>query len=351
MRIVVFGSTGLAGRAIASQLRKSGHDVVCPLREVPRDPEDKDSWEWEGDKYYADLTNYKSAYDCIRGTGIYVPVDAVVVAAGSVGGIQFNMENQLRQWYINQAIGMNTIAASYECGIKKLIYLASSCCYPSNVDCNMTESMFGASDMLEPTNKGYATAKINCARFAESIKSSGFDYVTLVPTNLYGDGDNYENGRSHVVAALIRKAIEARAGSGIMTVWGSGSPVREFLHSSDLASAVEHVLGIEKPEALYNVGTGVGHCITILASLIAEILNVRIDYDTSKPDGMRRKVMDVSRIESTGWKAETSLAIGLEQTIANLLESKTARGWKQLYDLAQAVTKINKPVDSVLQSA
>ena len=241
---------------------------------------------------------------------------AVIDAAAKVGGILANQEDQLGFLLENMQIQNNLISAALAMDIPKFIFLGSSCIYPKMAPQPLKEEYL-LTGPLEPTNEGYALAKITGVKLIEAARNQlGKDYLSLMPTNLYGPNDNFDLKTSHVLPAMIRKFHEAKENNNApVTLWGTGNPMREFLHADDLARAV--VFSLEHPmeHSLYNVGTGKDISIKELALMIQEIVEHKgeIRWDTSKPDGTPRKVLDVGRLRDGGWDAQISLQIGLEE--------------------------------------
>ena len=253
--------------------------------------------------------------------------DAVIVAAAKVGGIQANNIYPAEFLYDNLAIAANCIHGAHAAGVKRLLFLGSSCIYPKHAPQPMPEDCL-LTGPLEPTNEAYAIAKIAGLKLAQFYRRQyGVLYHSAMPTNLYGPGDNYHPTNSHVLPALIRRFHEARqAGLPEVTAWGTGSPRREFLHVDDLADACTFLLRQENPPDWINVGTGVDVTIKELTELVAEATGYRgrIVWDATKPDGTPRKLMDVSRLTTLGWKARTGLREGLDKTSAAYLAEQAA---------------------------
>lgn len=252
--------------------------------------------------------------------------DAVILAAAKVGGIHANNSYPAEFIYQNLMMETNVIHQSYEANVRQLLFLGSSCIYPRNAAQPMREDAL-LTGILEATNEPYAIAKITGIKLCESYnRQYGVDYRSVMPTNLYGPGDNFHPENSHVLPALLQRFHEAaKTGKDEVTVWGSGKPRREFLHVEDMAEASLFVL--ELPKAAYeantqpmlshiNVGTGEDISIGELAQLIARVVdfNGRIVFDTSKPDGTPRKLMDVTRLAAMGWKARIALEEGIAAT-------------------------------------
>ena len=240
--------------------------------------------------------------------------EVIIDAAARVGGILANDTYPYEFLMDNMLIQNNLIRAAHENNVSKFIFLGSSCIYPKFAPQPLKEEYL-LTDSLEPTNEWYAIAKISGVKLIEALrKEFNRDYVSLMPTNLYGPNDNYDLKTSHVLPAMIRKFHEAKeAGNTPVKLWGSGTPMREFLYVDDLGKAVLHALENSLDEHLYNIGTGVDLTIKSLAQLIQEAVGHKGDiiWDSSKPDGTPRKLMDNSKIESQGWKAEVSLAQGI----------------------------------------
>jgi GDP-L-fucose synthase len=241
----------------------------------------------------------------------------VIAAAARVGGIMANKEHPYLFLMENLQIQNNLIEAAHRHGVEKFIFLGSSCIYPKLAPQPLREEYL-LSGPLEPTNEWYALAKIAGAKACEAIhRQFGKAFFSLMPTNLYGPNDNYDLESSHVLPAMIRKFHDAKvAGHAPVTLWGSGSPLREFLHVDDLASAIRFALEHELPADLYNVGTGDDLPIKELAHLIQDIIghHGEIHWDRSKPDGTPRKLLDVSKLAEAGWQASIGLADGIRQT-------------------------------------
>ena len=245
--------------------------------------------------------------------------DVVLHAAAKVGGIEANRTRQAEFLYDNLMIGANVIEAAHRSGVERTVVLGSSCIYPREAPQPIAESSL-LTGPLEPTNEGYAIAKIAALELGRMYhRQYGTDVVSLMPTNLYGPNDNYDPTGSHVVAALIRKFHEATvAGSPTVTVWGTGTPRREFLHVDDLADATLHVLRHHTGEEHLNVGWGRDISIRELAELIGEVVGYEgeLEFDTSMPDGMPRKLLDTTRLTELGWSPRIQLRDGLAEAYA-----------------------------------
>jgi len=267
--------------------------------------------------------------------------DQVYLAAAKVGGIHANNTFPADFIYENLMVQANVIEAAFRSGVRKLLFLGSSCIYPRMAEQPMNESAL-LTGTLEPTNEPYAIAKIAGIKLCESYNrqygaSHGVDYRSVMPTNLYGPGDNYHPENSHVLPALFRRFHEAKvSGSSSVTLWGTGKARREFLYVDDMASASVHVMNLQ--QAVYaahtlpmqghiNVGSGLDVTITEAAEMIREVVGFKgaIEYDTSKPDGAPRKWMDSQKLHALGWKPSYSLIAGLRKTYADFLQNPSVR--------------------------
>lgn len=248
--------------------------------------------------------------------------DAVIVAAGKVGGIHANNTYPAEFLQQNLAIATNCIHGAWTHGVKRLLFLGSSCIYPKLAPQPMHEEHLLTS-ALEPTNEAYAIAKIAGLKMAEYYrKQYSVIYHSAMPTNMYGPGDNYHPQNSHVMPALIRRFHEAKlAGQAEVMAWGTGSPRREFMHADDLADACAFLMKLENPPDLVNVGCGTDVTIRELVELVAKAVGYEgtIVWDATKPDGTPRKLLDTSRLTSLGWKPRLNLADGLAQTYQSFL--------------------------------
>ena len=253
--------------------------------------------------------------------------DAAIIGAAKVGGIHANNTYPAEFIYDNLFIAANCIHGAYRAGVKRVLFLGSSCIYPKLAPQPMPETCL-LTGPLEPTNEAYAVAKIAGLKLCEYYrKQYGVLYHSAMPTNLYGPGDNYHLQNSHVLPALIRKFHEAReAGRAEVVAWGSGSPKREFLHVDDLADACAVLLNLTDPPDLINIGLGTDVTIRELTELVAQVTGFkgRITWDSSKPDGTQRKLLDVSRLTALGWQARIGLREGVEKTYASYLAEKGA---------------------------
>lgn len=253
--------------------------------------------------------------------------DGAIIAAGRVGGIYANSAYPAEFIFQNLAIAANTIHSAYRHGVARLLFLGSSCIYPKHAPQPMPEDCLLASP-LEPTNEAYAIAKITGLKLCQYYrKQYGVLFHSAMPTNLYGPGDSYNLENSHVLPALIRKFHEAKeAGRPEVAAWGTGSPRREFLHVDDMADACALLMTIPSPPDWINIGSGTDVTIRELTEAVAAATNYRgrIVWDATKPDGMPRKLLDVSRLAGLGWRARTGLAEGIASTYASFLKEKAA---------------------------
>ena len=306
-RVYVAGAQGMVGSAIVRQLRSHGYSqVVTPNRSE------------------LDLADQAA----VRNFFIRERIDQVFLAAAKVGGIFANDTYPADFIYHNLIIEANVVDASFRSGVRKLLFLGSSCIYPRRAAQPMSEDAL-LTDVLEPTNEPYAIAKIAGIKLCESYNrqygdSHGVDYRSVMPTNLYGPGDNYHPENSHVIPALIRRFHEAKInGLPEVIIWGSGTPLREFLYVDDMAAACIHVMNLPKdflkkhtrPMLSHiNVGSGSDISIADLARLIGATVGYtgRIVFDTSKPDGSPRKLLDSSLIHSLGWEKKLGLHLALK---------------------------------------
>lgn len=304
-RIFVAGHNGMVGSALVRELEQL-NDIEIITR----------------NRHELDLLSQKAVIDFFKTEKI----DEVYLAAAKVGGIYANNTYPAEFIYQNLMIECNVINAAHENNINKLLFLGSSCIYPKNVSQPMREDAL-LTDTLEKTNEPYAIAKIAGIKLCESYnRQYGRDYRSVMPTNLYGQNDNFHQENSHVIPALLRRFHEARlANAETVVVWGSGTPMREFLYVDDMAKASIHVMNL--PREIYsentepmlshiNVGTGVDCTIRELAETIASVVGFEgeIIFDSNKPDGTPRKLMNVERLANMGWRWSTSLRDGLTLT-------------------------------------
>ena len=242
--------------------------------------------------------------------------DYVFLAAAKVGGIVANNTFRADFIYENMMIQTNVIHHSYLNGVKKLLFLGSSCIYPKLAPQPLKEEYL-LTGLLEPTNEPYAIAKIAGIKMCDAYRDQyGCNFISVMPTNLYGPNDNYDINNSHVLPALLRKFITAKnKGESAVTIWGTGSPLREFLHADDLAAACLFLMETHNESGLVNIGVGEDISILDLAKMVKQIVGFEgeIQTDTSKPDGTPRKLMDVSKLTNLGWKASISLEDGIQK--------------------------------------
>lgn len=308
-KIYIAGHRGMVGGAILRQLQ-ARQDAGEALELVTRT------------RAALDLTDQASVRDFMRSE---VP-DVVILAAAKVGGIMANKSYPAEFIYENLMIECNVIHQAHAAGVQQLLQLGSSCIYPRDAAQPMAENAL-LTGPLEPTNEPYAIAKIAGIKLCESYnRQYGVDYRSVMPTNLYGPGDNFHPQNSHVLPALIRRFHETtRDGATEVVIWGSGKPMREFLHVDDMAEASLFVLDLPRDayaaqthpmQSHINVGTGRDISIAALAQMVAEVTGFkgRLVFDTSKPDGTMRKLMDVSRLADMGWRARIDLKDGLRET-------------------------------------
>jgi len=249
--------------------------------------------------------------------------EVVIDAAAKVGGILANNDYPYQFLMENMQIQNNLVDGALNAGIEKFIFLGSSCIYPKFAPQPLKEEYL-LTDSLEPTNEWYALAKITGVKACQAIrKQFNKDYVSLMPTNLYGYFDNFDLETSHVLPAMLRKFHEAKLNNTPVTLWGSGTPMREFLFVDDMAQAVVYALENELPEYLYNIGSGKDITIKELAVIIQQVTGHQgeIIWDTEKPDGTPRKLMDVSKMATLGWEYSTELKEGIEKTYSWFLEN------------------------------
>ena len=295
-KIYVAGHRGLVGSAIVRLLRTRGFSDLITRVHSELDLRDQ---------------------SVVRNFFAQEKPDIVVLAAARVGGIKANSDAPVEFLIENVEVQNNAISAAHESGVRKLVFLGSSCIYPKLARQPIPESAL-LTGPLEPTNEAYAIAKIAGIKLCQAFaREYGANFISVMPTNLYGPGDNFDLETSHVLAALLRKAHEAKVNRHReLVVWGTGEPRREFLHVDDFASAVLFLLeNYDSPEII-NVGCGEDISIRCLAELIGEIVGFEGDlsWDRSKPDGTPRKLLDVSKIEKLGWKATIPLRNGIAQT-------------------------------------
>ncbi|MDJ0699528.1 MAG: GDP-L-fucose synthase [Woeseiaceae bacterium] len=295
--VFVAGHGGLVGSALCRRLDRAGETTVTASRDE------------------LDLTDQQAVETWIADND----VDQVYLAAAKVGGIHANDTYPAEFIRDNLVIQSNVIHAAWKHGVKKLLFLGSSCIYPKHADQPMVEESL-LTGPLEPTNEWYAVAKIAGIKMCQAYrKQYGFDAISVMPTNLYGPGDNFDLETSHVLPALIRKFSEAKdRGESSVTIWGTGTPRREFLHVDDLADACVFLMDKYSSADIVNIGWGRDISIAELASLIQGIVGFEGDlvFDKDKPDGTPRKLLDTSRLTQIGWQPRISLQEGVAETYA-----------------------------------
>lgn len=268
--------------------------------------------------------------------------DYVFLAAAKVGGIHANNVYRAEFLYDNLMMEANVIHVSHQHGVKKLMFLGSSCIYPKMAPQPLKEEYL-LTGLLEHTNEPYAIAKIAGIKLCDSYRDQyGSNFISVMPTNLYGIGDNYHPENSHVLPALIRRFHEAKLNnSPSVTIWGSGTPRREFLFSEDLADACVFLMQHYDQKELVNIGVGDDLSIRQLAELVAEVTGYSGDLlqDTTKPDGTPRKLMDVSKLHSLGWKHKTELREGVEMAYQDFLKRENGKGIERVEDLTPSYNK------------
>lgn len=291
-KIFVAGHKGLVGSAIKRRLEEQGYENV-----------------YYAEREFFDLRD-RTAVDSYFNTA---KPDYVFLAAAKVGGIIGNKNHKAEFIYDNLMIQSNVIDAAYRNGVKKFMFLGSSCIYPKHAEVPIKEDQL-LTGPLEPTNDAYAIAKIAGIKMCESYREQyGFQTVSVMPCNLYGVNDNFHPENSHVIPGMMRKFVEAE---GDVTLWGDGTPMREFLYVDDLADACIFLMDNYFESDIINVGTGEDITIKELAETIADVVEYKgkLKWDITKPNGTMRKVMDVSKIKSMGWEPKVSLKEGLERT-------------------------------------
>lgn len=291
-RVFVAGHRGMVGSAIVRRLAEENCEILV------------------ADRHTVDLTDRASVNRFFKAEKPH----AVFMAAAKVGGIYANKTYPVEFLMQNLAIAENTIGGAHEAGVEKLLFLGSSCIYPKLAPQPMTEDLL-LTGPLEPTNQWYAIAKIAGIKMCEAYRlQHGADFISVMPTNLYGPGDNFHPQNSHVPAALLRRFHEAkRDGASEVVVWGTGSPRREFLYVDDLADGCVFAMKRYSGDGFMNIGTGEDLTVADFARLIAETVGYEgsIVFDTSKADGTPRKLLDVSKLRDLGWTAQTRLEDGL----------------------------------------
>ncbi|WP_024343068.1 GDP-L-fucose synthase [Bradyrhizobium japonicum] len=308
--VYVAGHRGMVGSALVRRLAQEDVKLITTSRSE------------------VDLCNQTAVFDWFARTR----PQAIFLAAAKVGGIVANNTLRAEFIYENIAIASNVIHAAHQNGAEKLMFLGSSCIYPKLAAQPLREDSM-LTGPLEQTNEPYAIAKIAGIKMAEAYRSQyGSDFISVMPTNLYGPGDNYHPEYSHVVAALIRRFHEAKlSGASNVVVWGTGTPRREFLYVDDMADACVHLMKTYSSPDLVNVGTGEDITIAEFARVVAAAVGYRgeISFDTTRPDGTPRKLLDIGRLERLGWRAKTSLGDGIRRAYAAYLAESQAKGLSQ----------------------
>lgn len=307
-KIYVAGHRGMVGSAITRKLQQEGYTNLLQRTSAE-----------------LDLRNQQAVNDFFESE----KPEYVFLAAAKVGGIVANNTYRAEFIYENMMIQNNVIHAAYINGVKKLMFLGSSCIYPKLAPQPLKEEYL-LTGVLEPTNEPYAIAKIAGIKMCDAYRAQfGCNFISVMPTNLYGQNDNYDLTNSHVLPALIRKFHEAKIknASSVLT-WGTGEPKREFLHADDLADACYFLMQTYNEEGFVNIGTGEDLSIKELALLIKEIVGYEgnIEHDLSKPDGTPRKLMDVQKLNKLGWKARIGLREGIEKVYSEFIRQTTAVG-------------------------
>jgi len=305
-KLLIFGARGMVGSALVRAANQRGYtDILAPSS---RD---------------LDLLNQAATYAYLQE---HRP-DAVIVAAAKVGGIHANSTYPAEFMLQNLAIAQNTIDGAYKAGVQRLIFLGSTCIYPKFAEQPIKEESLLTS-ALEPTNEAYAIAKIAGLKMCEYYRRQyGVCYHSAMPTNLYGQGDNYHPQNSHVLPALIRRFHEAKANhTAEVAIWGTGTPLREFLHADDAADGILHLLEFENPPEWVNLGCGTDISIGDLARLVRDAVGYEgeLTFDTSKPDGTPRKLTDISKIKETGWTPKIPIEQGVAMAYQSFLDEQAA---------------------------
>lgn len=305
-RVWVAGHGGMVGSAVIRRLAREDAALLAVSRRE------------------LDLTRQAAVEDWVS---VNRP-EVVVLAAAQVGGIAANSARPLDFLHDNLMIEANIMRACADAGVEKLLFLGSSCIYPKFAEQPIREDAL-LTGALEPTNEWYAIAKIAGIKLAGAYRRQrGLDFISAMPTNLYGPGDNYDLESSHVIPALLRKAVEARdAGAPTMTVWGSGTPRREFMHVEDLADALVFLLKTYSAEEHINIGCGSDVSITELARSVCDVVGFAgaLAFDTTRPDGTPRKLMDSARLAALGWQPQIGLREGLGDAYAAFLKTDRRR--------------------------
>jgi GDP-L-fucose synthase len=304
--VYVAGHRGLVGSSVVRDLKRHGYaNVITRTRQE------------------LDLRDRNAVYQFLKSA----KPDLVLLAAAKVGGIKANSDYPVEFLLENLQIQNNLISASFEHGVQKLLFLGSSCIYPKFAPQPINENTL-LTGPLEPTNEAYAIAKIAGIKLCQAYaRQYGVNFISAMPTNLYGPGDNFDPATSHVVPALIRRVYEAKkSGCSEVVIWGTGTPRREFLHCDDLADALRFLFERYDSPEMINVGWGEDLTIRELAELICDVVGFEgeLVFDDTKPDGTPRKLLDVSKLRSLGWEPKIPLDQGIEQTYRWFLESGLA---------------------------
>jgi len=303
MKVLIAGSSGLVGSALLQKYLKNNFEVIAINRST------------------LDLLNREATFDAIK----KIKPKLVIDSAALVGGIQYNSKHPTEFLSNNLQIQCNLMDASLDARIENLIFLGSSCIYPRDCAQPIKEEYL-MTGPLEPTNSGYAVAKIAGIEAVNSVrKQYGFNWISVMPTNVYGPNDNFNLENAHVLPALIRKFIEAKeSNQSVIKIWGDGSAKREFIHSSDLADAISFLQENYNNDSHINIGVGYDVNISDLANMISEATGYRgdISWDLTKPNGTPRKLLDSSRISQLGWKPKIDLENGIQETIKWFLEAR-----------------------------
>ena len=301
-RVYVAGHTGMVGSAICRRLARSGYTMVLPEKRV-------------------DLCDQQASLSLIK----TLEPDWIFLAAARVGGIRANDKYPADFIYANLMIQTNVLHAAYLCGVRKALILGSSCIYPKFATQPMKEESL-LSGYLEPTNQAYAVAKIAGIVMGQSYnKQYGTHFISVMPSNLYGPNDNFDLENSHVIPAILRKTHEAKlAGAEFVEIWGTGNPLREFLHVDDLADACVFLMENYDSSEIVNIGVGVDISVRELADLIKDVVGYEgeIRFNPDMPDGTPRKLLDIERLKSLGWKPSIPLREGLIATYKWYLENE-----------------------------
>ncbi len=302
-KIYVAGHTGLVGSAIVRELRRQGYENICSISHNS-----------------LDLRNQQATRAFFE---IEKP-EYVFMAAATVGGVVINNKLPATFFYDNMAMGLNIIQSSYEVGVKKLLYLGSNCIYPRDAEQPYKEESL-LTGSLEKTNEAYAIAKIACLKMCEFYnREHGTDYISCMPCSAYGPGDNFDPEGSHVIPAFIRKFHEAKVNnSPEVVMWGSGKPYREFIYIDDIAKATVFLMNNYSGNETVNIGTGTEYTIGELAEFIRKVIGYEgnVVNDTSKPDGVSKKLIDSSKIFALGWHPKTSFEEGIRITYKDYVDN------------------------------